>query len=158
MQRRELFSSFTNSFKEKKPAAVKVFPPYFGQKDDFYKICVECEGICAQFCKEQIIKIEEGVPLLDFAKGGCTYCDECALACPQGVLKVENKQKIDAGFEIDMLECLSWQQTMCFSCKDPCLDGAIEFLGMFRPSINTDRCTSCGFCVAPCPAEAIKIV
>lgn len=46
---------------------------------------------------------------------------------------------------------------MCFSCKDPCLDDAIEFLGMFRPEIVTDKCTSCGFCLRACPTSAIEI-
>ena len=40
---------------------------------------------------------------------------------------------------------------MCFSCKDPCLDNAIDFKAMFMPEIN-DKCTSCGFCLSRCPA------
>ncbi len=44
---------------------------------------------------------------------------------------------------------------MCFSCKDPCLSNAIEFLGMFRPSIKADLCTGCGFCVSVCPTQAV---
>ncbi len=46
---------------------------------------------------------------------------------------------------------------MCFSCKDPCLDDAIEFIGMFRPEIIDDKCTSCGFCIKACPTQAIEI-
>ena len=59
--------------------------------------------------------------------------------------------------DIDLIKCLSWNQTMCFSCKDPCLDNAIKFLAMFRPEINTDNCTSCGFCIKVCPTDAITI-
>ena len=69
----------------------------------------------------------------------------------------ENKRNINAKIEIDILSCLSWNKTMCFSCKDPCFENAIEFLAMFRPSIN-NNCTSCGFCIKTCPTNAIKIV
>lgn len=100
---------------------------------------------------------ENKTPVLDFSKGGCTYCDECAKGCPSDVLNVEDKDLIEATFEIEMLQCLSWNNTMCFSCKDPCLDDAIEFLGIFRPTINEEKCVSCGFCVNVCPTGAIKI-
>ena len=46
---------------------------------------------------------------------------------------------------------------MCFSCKDPCLDDAIQFLGMFRPEIDENLCTSCGFCLKVCPTDAITL-
>ena len=57
-------------------------------------------------------------------------------------MKLEYKKNINAKIEINVLECLSWNQTMCFSCKDPCLDDAITFLGMF---------------IKVCPTNAIKI-
>lgn len=88
---------------------------------------------------------EDKTPHIDFSKGGCTYCGECAKACEYGVLLEDSEEKIPVKVEIDMIKCLSWHNTMCFSCKDPCLDDAIEFLGMFRPSIVEDKCTSCGF-------------
>lgn len=157
--RRELFSGFADSFKEKKEVVKVIRPPYFENEDAFYKGCAGCEGFCATVCKEHIIQImDDNTPRLNFLKGGCTYCDECAISCPGGVLEVANKKLIDAKFEIDMLECMSWNKTMCFSCKDPCLDNAIEFLAMFRPSINSDKCTSCGLCVGVCPSGAIKII
>lgn len=159
MQRRELFTSFSNSFKEKKELTQRVRPPYFKDKDAFYKECIACEGSCANVCKEHIIKIDEDkTPYLDFANGGCTYCDACALACEFGVLEVAHKKEVAARFEINMLQCLSWNRTMCFSCKDPCLDEAIDFIAMFRPSIDSSKCTGCGFCVGVCPTGAVKII
>ena len=157
--RRELFSSLASKFGSKKVANAKVVrPPYFSSEDDFYKECADCDGRCASFCKEHIIIIgEDKTPYLDFGVSGCTYCDDCALACDRGVLKLENKKKIDAKFKIDILKCMSWNQTMCFSCKDPCLDNAIKFLGMFRPEINSELCTNCGFCVKVCPTNAIIV-
>ena len=156
MKRRELFSSLFSN-KEKENAVVR--PPYFNNENSFYKECPECTEIpCVTFCEENIIIISsDKTPVLNFKEGGCTYCDECAEACPSDVLELEYKKKIDAVVEIDVLKCMSWSQTMCFSCKDPCLDDAIEFLGMFRPSINDSKCTSCGFCINVCPTEAIKI-
>jgi formate hydrogenlyase subunit 6/NADH:ubiquinone oxidoreductase subunit I len=29
---------------------------------------------------------------------------------------------------------------------------------MFRPEIDLNRCTACGFCIKYCPTEAISIV
>ena len=157
MDRRELFGSlFSSKEKEKKQSVVR--PPYFVDEDSFLKECIECDGICSTFCEENIIVIQENkTPKLEFSESGCTYCDECAKACPSDVLKVEYKKNIAQKIEIDILKCMSWHDTMCFSCKDPCLEDAIEFLGMFRPSIVDDKCTSCGFCISRCPTQAIII-
>lgn len=165
MERREFFTSLFSSFREKsEPKEVIVRPPYFyneslGYEDDksfFTKECLNCEGVCSTFCEEKIIVIlEDKTPKIDFSLGGCTYCDACAINCPNGVLKVENKHQIRTNVEINISSCMSWDKTMCFSCKDPCLEDAIDFIGMFQPTINIDKCTNCGFCVAICPAEAI---
>ena len=157
MDRRELFSSlFSSKTTEKKESIIR--PPYFVDEDSFLKECIMCEGICSTFCEEKIIIIQEDkTPKIDFELGGCTYCDECAIHCPSEVLQVEYKTNIKQTIEIDMMKCMSWHSTMCFSCKDPCLDDAIEFLGMFKPTILSDKCTSCGFCISTCPVEAIKI-
>jgi ferredoxin-type protein NapF len=157
MERRELFSSLASSVKKQNKQELVIRPPYYNESSDFLKECINCEGFCATFCEEHIIIIQEdSTPKLDFSKNGCTYCDECAINCPSSVLSLENKGNIKAIISIDILTCLSWHNTMCFSCKDPCDDEAIDFLAMFRPQIN-DNCTSCGFCVSVCPTNAIKI-
>ena len=114
--------------------------------------------------KESVYKVPISIsgftcPNIDgtVTKGGCTFCDKCANACEHEVLNLEFKKNIDAKISIDMIECMSWNQTMCFSCKDPCLDDAINFLAMFRPEIDNNKCTSCGFCIKYCPVGAIKI-
>ena len=155
MKRRELFSSL--GFQKRKQESL-IRPPYFKDKSAFQRECIKCEGVCATVCEEQIIFIrEDKTPFLDFKESGCTYCDKCALACEFDVLNVEDKKEIEAKIKIDMLQCLSWQKTMCFSCKDACMDDAIEFLGLFRPEILYDKCTSCGLCVGVCPTNAIKV-
>ena len=159
MERRELFSSLTSSFTKQEDSKSSVIrPPYFQNESDFLKNCIECDGKCSNFCEEHIIKIaEDKTPYLDFTNSGCTYCDECANACEFEVLDLEHKKNINANVTIDIMKCLSWNQTMCFSCKDPCLDDAIDFIGMFRPEINPEKCTSCGYCINACPTLAIQI-
>lgn len=158
MRRRELFSSLTSSFNKKEKQEKVIRPPYYEDESVFLTNCINCDGKCSTVCEENIIVIQEdSTPKLDLQISGCTYCDECANACEYEVLDISYKKNIDAKIEIDVLSCLSWNQTMCFSCKDPCLDDAIEFLAMFRPSIK-DNCTSCGYCIKVCPTNAIKIV
>lgn len=161
MKRRELFGSLAFPFSKKEKQEKIIRPPYFENENSeslFLTNCIDCEGLCNTVCEENIIVIQEdNTPKLDFSISGCTYCDKCAEVCPKEVLKIENKKNIDIKIEIDVLSCLSWNQTMCFSCKDPCLDKAIDFLAMFRPSIN-NNCTSCGFCIKVCPTDAIKII
>jgi len=159
MERRELFGSLAKSFSKKEDQESVIRPPYYNDIDSFAKGCINCNNECATFCEENIIVInKDNTPIIDFTLGGCTYCDECANNCPNEVLNLENKKRIDAKFEIDILKCMSWHNTMCFSCKDPCLDDAIKFLGVFRPSIDEQLCTNCGFCVKVCPSDAIKII
>ncbi|MGB5791838.1 ferredoxin-type protein NapF [Poseidonibacter sp.] len=158
MKRRELFNSLVSSFKKDEKQEKIIRPSYYNDESIFFTNCIKCDGICSTVCEENIIIIQDDkTPKLDLLISGCTYCDECANICPNDVLKLEYKKNIDAKIEIDISKCLSWNQTMCFSCKDPCLDDAIDFLAMFRPEIN-DNCTSCGYCIKTCPVEAIKII
>jgi ferredoxin-type protein NapF len=153
VKRREFFSSLTSRLKKEKKD-IYIFPPYFKDISDFEK-CKECgDKRCKDVCEESIIYIEDSKPHLDFSKSGCTFCDECAKVCDD-VLKVEYKKRLPV-LEIDVLTCLAWHNTICSSCKDACLDGAIDFLGIFKPTINSN-CTGCGFCVSVCPTNAIKI-
>ena len=158
MDRRNLFSSLF-SLKSQENKELILRPPYYKQESSFSTECLTCENKpCISSCPENIIILtNDGTPKLTFGESGCTYCDECAINCPTGVLDVENKQLIKANVEIDMLGCVSWKETMCFSCKDPCLEDAIEFLGIYKPSINSEKCTNCGFCVSRCPADAIVV-
>ena len=88
---------------------------------------------------------------------GCTYCGDCASVCKSGVLSLEDKKNISVWVDINKSNCMSWSGVMCFSCKDPCLEDAIEFKAMFMPSIDKDKCTSCGFCIGRCPSNAIEL-
>jgi ferredoxin-type protein NapF len=162
MERRELFSFLSSSLQEaskkRDDKEVKLRPPYYESLDAFGTGCQSCQGECASLCQEQIIVIaEDKTPYLDLSKRGCTYCDECAKACPSDVLLVKNRALIAAKIVINEQKCLSWQGVMCFSCKDPCFEDAIDFKAMFMPTIN-EKCTNCGFCIGRCPADAIDIL
>jgi len=160
MERRELFSFLSSSLasvgKEEQDPVIR--PPYYKDINAFDRECQNCDGRCATLCQEQIIIIQEDkTPILNFSKSGCSYCDDCAIACEFDVLQVEDRRVIDVGIRINESKCLSWQGVMCFSCKDPCLDDAIDFKAMFMPTINQEKCTSCGFCIGRCPSDAIDI-
>ncbi|MBU1217600.1 4Fe-4S binding protein [bacterium] len=159
MNRRELFGSLASSFKtEQKQESLLIRPPYFGNISAFDTECQKCDGKCATLCQEQIIIINaDKTPSLNFLKSGCTYCDDCAVACEFGVLEIEQKKLINADVTINQATCLSWSGVMCFSCKDPCLEDAIEFRAMFMPVIDPSKCTACGFCFSRCPTYAIDI-
>ncbi|MDO8454838.1 MAG: 4Fe-4S binding protein [Sulfurimonas sp.] len=178
MQRRELFSFLSSQLKPKAEKESYLRPPYFGDIHAFDTECQKCDGRCATLCQEQIIVINsDKTPSLDFSKSGCTYCDACAVSvseevllgcavsvseevlsgCAFGVLNKEDKKKIGAEISINEKTCLSWMGVMCFSCKDPCLEDAIEFKAMFMPTIDMQKCTACGFCISRCPTLAIDV-
>ncbi len=154
MNRRELLTAFVPSSKEKeKPLR----PPYTDKETDFTP-CKECEAPCIKACETGIIvRDEEGFPSLDFSKGGCSYCEECAKVCPHGVLSLEKGKNIRAKIFINPKRCSAWAKVLCFSCKEPCIDNAIKFEGLYKPVIVEGRCTSCGFCVSVCPTGAIEV-
>jgi ferredoxin-type protein NapF len=158
MQRRDFFKSLKKTFKkneENRPLIIR--PPYFQDEILFEQECINCDGKCADACEENIIFMENKTPIIKFDARGCTYCDECAKVCERGVLKTEYKKNINVIIEIEVHKCLSWSKTMCFACKDPCLENAIDFAGIYFPEINQDKCTSCGFCIGVCPTNAIKL-
>lgn len=162
MQRRELFGSVASVFRgedsktEEETRTIR--PPYNNDGSLFYRECGQCDAKCAAVCEEEIIKIgEDKTPYLSFGMSGCTFCDACAGACEFGVLALQHKKDIDLLVNISLLSCIAWDGTMCFSCKDPCLENAIVFQGLFKPVIDQSTCTGCGFCISRCPTSAIEI-
>ncbi|MDD3466363.1 MAG: 4Fe-4S binding protein [Campylobacterales bacterium] len=156
--RRDFFGRVVGIVRHKKEEE-RFFPfaPFFdASKTD---VCKTCENpTCVSSCPEGIIfKNEQEAPRIDFSKRGCTFCKDCASSCIQNIFSTSNKATIDAAIEIDPSGCLAWHNTICKSCFDPCLERAIDFSGLFYPSIIPEKCTACGFCISVCPADAIKI-
>jgi len=149
--------SFFDGSVKKEVEIVVIRPPYYKEISYFEKECVKCDGKCSKVCNENILKIgEDKLPFLDFTHGGCTYCDKCATSCDREVLDISYKTLIEVSFTIDTSKCMSYHKSICFSCKEPCLENAIKFKGMFEPHIDTNLCTSCGFCLSRCPSNAIN--
>ncbi|WP_457605792.1 4Fe-4S binding protein [Nitratifractor sp.] len=162
-ERREFFRALLRPVrgeeKREEEELLRVRPPYVRDGSTFQSLCQQCESkACASACEESIIVIAaDGSPLLNFTKSGCTFCEACAEACEAEVLDLtEGRERINARFVIDPAACVSHHGTICFACKEPCIDDAILFAGMFNPVIDDDRCTGCGFCLARCPTSAIR--
>lgn len=158
-KKREAFASLSSLFgakkKEEKPKLIR--PPYNEDNHLFESLCPTCiDTPCVHACEENIIGIDNAkIPYLLFSKSGCTFCEECARVCPHEVLHVNASANIDAVFRIDVGACMAWNSTICNSCADMCQEKAIKFLGMFRPLIEVEKCTGCGFCYGVCPTSAV---
>ncbi len=160
--RRDFFKSITKPLhkSEEENTPLLIRPPYGKSKSLFQSECPSCETqACVTSCDEKIIFIDNKTktPTLTFIKNGCTFCDECAIACEKDVLSLDNNsQYLNAIFQISIDSCVAHQGVICYSCKEPCIDDAILFNGMFNPIIDNEKCTACGFCISRCPTKAIN--
>lgn len=157
--RRGLFKAL-NPLSETNKDEIFIRPPYNSDISLFYSECPKCEEkFCIASCDEEIIKVDQnGIVYLDFSKRGCTFCEECAKVCPKDVLSLEKgDEKIEAVADINVISCMAWHKSICYSCKDVCIDDAIIFSGLFNPEVDINKCTGCGFCYGICPTNAIII-
>lgn len=60
--------------------------------------------------------------------------------------------------QLDEGRCLSHQGVICQSCRAACASEALRFDARFRPEVEAERCTGCGFCIGVCPEQALRIV
>ncbi len=163
VDRRGFFKSIVKPLRQlEEETPLLIRPPYGKSESLFQSECPSCENqACVTSCDEKIIFIdkETKTPTLSFAKNGCTFCDECAIACEKEVLSLENEGSssyLSAIFKISLQACVAHQGVICNACKEPCIDDAILFNGMFNPVIDNEKCTACGFCISRCPTEAIS--
>ena len=135
-------------------------PPWALPEAHFTAVCTRC-GDCARACPTRIIRQGDGgYPTVDFSQRECTFCGDCAAACRPLALAGDGlpawpyKALINAS-------CLTQRGVECRVCGDFCDVRAILFAPRIGsaplPSIDTDACTGCGACVAPCPTAAIRI-
>ena len=138
----------------------KPIPRPFGaiEKSRFLDTCTQC-GDCTTACPEGIVlRGEGGYPFVSLRHSGCTFCEACVEACDTGALisGVPWTWRPEA-----KATCLSATGVFCRTCQDHCDEAAIRFRlrpgGKSEPEFDSDLCTGCGFCVAPCPVNAIEL-
>lgn len=145
--------------RNKKSAPVR--PPWAMDEALFLAACSRC-GDCLKACPESILIKEnaEGYPIVDFRIGECTFCGDCATICPTTALDQSLPDPWALKAHISG-RCLPMQQVICTTCAEQCEEKAITFLPragvVSQPTLNTDACTGCGACVAPCPAQAVEV-
>ncbi len=138
-----------------------LYPPWAPQRQDFERLCTQCNE-CLRACPEDIIKISQtGFPVVDFSRGECTFCGRCVEACETEALSYKYAQipwPYRAGVNS---ACLAKHNIMCDSCRDACPQAAIAMNPSIgrppTPVVNDTLCNGCGACVRICPADAIQI-
>lgn len=136
-------------------------PPWAGAENAFIDACTRC-GDCLRACREGIIVSGDGgYPAIDFARGECSFCAACVAACqPQALLRRAGEAPWPYWARLGPA-CLPAQGVECRVCGDYCGERAIRFPprlgGSPLPEIDAARCTGCGACLKPCPANAIRV-
>ena len=138
-----------------------VRPPWSLPENEFIRACSRC-GACVKHCPEQIIKAGSGAyPEIRFNEGGCTFCGDCVAVCEdQALQRAESSRpwKLIASISDT---CISLRGVTCSACKDACDQEAIHIHsrpgGISLPKVDISQCTGCGFCMFPCPVQAIAL-
>ncbi|BBB22536.1 ferredoxin-type protein NapF [Abyssogena phaseoliformis symbiont OG214] len=134
-------------------------PPWSKNEVLFIDLCSRC-GACIETCPENIIILGSGkFPVVDFQKGECNFCHQCAEVCQYHAFDVKQQPW---HIKIDIKDnCLSKIGVVCQSCSDVCQQNVINFSlqmgGVPSIDLNTDVCTGCGACVEVCPKNSISM-
>ncbi len=136
-------------------------PPWALTESAFIDHCTRCND-CIKACPTHILVVGDGgYPTVDFREGECTFCGDCVTACqPKALLRTEDQQAWPYTASIGE-DCLPRQGVECRVCGDFCDARAIRFPprlgGSPLPEVDTEKCTGCGACFAPCPTVAVTI-
>ena len=128
--------------------------------------CGQCKQECVASCPQKIISLHPdehehaGTPWLDFSATGCTFCGDCAEACPS--IESFDKESFGEDSKVGSLQlasasCLTWNNVFCMSCIGKCDVRALQLDERRRLILNDSLCTGCGMCVHSCPVNALAI-
>ena len=115
-------------------------------------------GDCVSVCDRDALSIVNGVAKVEPSL--CGACGQCAAACPNNLISIKPLAKhidvlcssADNG-KVTKLNC----KNGCIGCKiceKKCPNGAIT-VENFHASIDYEKCTNCGACMAACPVKVI---
>jgi len=126
----------------------------------FSALCARCNA-CIEGCSERIlVRGDGGFPVVDFKRGGCSFCGTCVDLCKSGALIRTQEPAFPAKARVDR-SCLAGRGITCRACGDACDVRAIRFRlqtgGRAEVNILMDACTGCGACLSICPVGALKI-
>jgi ferredoxin-type protein NapF len=145
------------------PAPIR--PPWSRDPGTFLALCAGCGagcGDCVAACPQDVLARDaEGRPVLDVSETGCDFCGSCVQACRTGALDDEARTRGAAPWAVTARlgeSCLTRSGVVCRTCGDVCPSRAISFTprvgAVPGPRVDTDACSGCGACVAPCPVGA----
>ncbi|MDR2925250.1 MAG: ferredoxin-type protein NapF [Azoarcus sp.] len=152
-------------------AAAPYRPPWSVDEAVFTRTCTRC-GACVAACPTGLLSSGAGgFPEADFRRSHCTFCADCAHACSENTRQSASGQQAPISFSPELppwalqpvigAECLPHRGILCRSCEEHCEPGAIRFSPRpnqpARPDVLKASCTTCGECVASCPAFAISM-
>lgn len=119
-----------------------------------------CKLVCRENCPPEVIEVETQVDSRGRVKAivdvridreGCTYCTQCAVACPEGAISVT--KPIGGRVYLDRTRCPKG----CQACVDICPTDALLYK---KGELILDErfCLYCGACQVVCPEEgAIRV-
>ncbi len=144
-----------------RPQVPAIRPPWAVSEPAFSAICDACKK-CIDVCAEKIIQLSaEGLPVVDFSLGACTFCGDCVTACDRGAL-VSKPSLTQAAWQLQArisANCLAVAGTNCIRCIEDCEHEAIlstpALGGRVYMRVDPQLCTGCGACVASCPVTAV---